>query len=260
MYGKNKHMYQTILSPIYLGEPKPALEALAEQGWQLNRPAIPEGDALSRISAVQQGICEQATLALEAGKVPVCIGGDCMSVIGMTAALQKQQLSPVLLFLDAHGDLNTPETSPSGYWGGMPLAMVLGYGPQDCIEALHIRPYEIADVLLCDARDLDPGEKDLIAATGLRHIRNIDELASLDLRGRPLYIHFDTDIIDPHDAPAQLFATAGGPRAARLSEVLAHIGSTQRVCAVTMTPWEPALDQDGRSRQVCMSALQALLQ
>lgn len=243
-----------------MDSPKPELEALMQPGWQLNRPTIPEGEILARISAVQQGICEQAGQALEAGKIPVCIGGDCMSVIGMTAALQRHKQFPVLLFLDAHGDLNTPETSPSGYWGGMPLAMVMGYGPQECIEALQIRPYETADVLLCDGRDLDPGEKELIAATGLRQIRNIDELASLDLKGRPVYIHLDTDIIDPQDAPAQLFATKGGPRAARLKEVLEQVSKTQQICAITMTPWEPALDKDGNTRQVCMEVLGALLQ
>jgi arginase family enzyme len=75
----------------------------------------------------------------------------------------------------------------------------------------------------------------------------------------PLYVHFDTDVTNPIDAPAMSYRASGGPSAPELAEVFAHLARTARVVAVSVSTWNPRLDGDGRTRRVCMELLDVLL-
>ena len=107
----------------------------------------------------------------------VVYGGDCVSTIGVLAGLQRKGIQPTLIFFDAHGDFNTWETSPSGFIGGMPLAMLTGRGEQTIVESAGLTPLLDERVVLVDGRDLDQGEDASIAASDIR-VATVAEIAT----------------------------------------------------------------------------------
>jgi arginase len=92
--------------------------------------------------------------------IPMIMAGDCTACVGAMKGLEAQ--SPHVLWYDAHGDYNTPETSPSGFLGGMPLAAMVGRGSQWMLEGVKMTPIAEERVVLIDARDLDPEEAQLV--------------------------------------------------------------------------------------------------
>jgi arginase family enzyme len=90
-------------------------------------------------------------------------------------------------------------------------------------------------------------------------VKDIDTLLDHPLIANPLYVHFDTDIINPVDAPAMSYSSPGGPRAVAVRVVCETIARTKNVVAVSFTTWSPALDGDGRSQAVCLDLLNVLI-
>jgi arginase len=253
-----------LLTPFFLDRYSAELEALLElpfaAGWQLNRPALPEGEVQARMNVYQEPLAGFVWQAAAGGQRPVSIAGDCCTAIAFLAGLQRAGLAPVLVWLDAHGDFNTWETSPSGFLGGMPLAMLTGRGEQTLSAGVNLRPLEDASTLLCDGRDLDPGERRLLEESGVTHLTRLEDLLSHPLlAGRPLYIHYDTDIVNPDDAPAMSYRSPGGPRAEQVRAVFRALAQTGRVVGVSLSTWNPQLDADGRTRDLSLSLLFDLL-
>ncbi|MBD3304925.1 hypothetical protein GF339_01050 [candidate division KSB3 bacterium] len=251
---------QWMLSPFFLDERVPALEPLAESDWRVNLPELPDGNQQARMSAVHRPLADLVTDAIAQGKRPVSIAGDCCTALGVLAGIQRVGLNPTLIWLDAHGDFNTWDTTPSGFLGGMPLAMMVGQGDLTMAEAVGLQPLAESQVILTDARDLDPGERTRLHQSAVTHLPDVNALRECSFVDTPLYIHFDTDILRPEDAPAMKYLAPQGPSAAELREVFAHLAHTSKIAAVSMTTWDPALDADGRSREICMSLLHALIE
>jgi arginase family enzyme len=155
-------------------------EAMAESAW-LELP-FPEA------AIVEAETLEEQTLALAADlpERPLVLGGDCCSHIGAVEGLAARQGRLSVIWLDAHGDLNTPQTSPSGNQWGMPLRMLLDSGAVD--------PH---DVTLVGARNLDPPEEEFIAASGLHTgEQGIDRA----LEGAACtYVALDVDVLEPSE-------------------------------------------------------------
>lgn len=247
------------LTPFGLDTPSPDLELLASPDWRVNKPVLPEAGLLPRLSALHQPIAEFVQSTAARGERPISIAGDCCTSIGVLAGLQKAGIQPVLLWLDAHGDFNTWETTPSGFIGGMPLAMLAGRGEQALLQAVGMSPFPEDRIILCDARDLDPLEKVALEDSAVHHVTDVISLIDHPLLDNPLYIHLDTDVITPDDAPAMAYRAAGGPGAAQLREVFHALAQTRQVLAVSMTTWSPELDEHGRTRKVCMGLLHSLI-
>jgi arginase len=248
-----------ILTPFFLDTFSPERGALFEEGWHLNRPDLPETSREQRMAALHEPIAAFVAETLSKGERPVSVAGDCCTTLGMVAGLQRAGLEPTLLWLDAHGDFNTPETTPSGFLGGMPLAMLTGRGDLTLAEAVGLRPLPDERVVLCDGRDLDPEEKEAVAASGLRHVRDVRELLGHPWLEGPLYVHFDADIVNPSDAPAMSYRAEGGPSAAELAAVFDALARRGQIVAISMTTWTPELDEGGRSREVCLGLLRCLI-
>jgi arginase len=139
-------------------------------------------------AVVEEDTLGEQTLAVatELPERPLVLGGCCCSHVGAVEALAARHGRIALVWLDAHGDLNTPETSPSGNLWGMPLRMILDAGSVDP-----------RDVLLLGARNLDPPEVELIASLGLRtDARELD--AALD-ETEGVYVAIDFDAFDPEE-------------------------------------------------------------
>ncbi len=248
-----------ILTPYFLDDPLMALVELAQPAWRINTPDLPEGEQQARLSVLHEVLADQVASILRDGDRPVSVAGDCCSAIGVAAGLQRAGIDASLIWFDAHGDFNTWETSPSGFLGGMPLAMLVGRGEQRMPEAVGLRSISEDRVWLIGGRDLDPGEQEALAASKLTHLTDVARLPERSLPDGPLHVHFDTDVLDPAEAPAMSYPAAGGPSAADLGEVFRHLALSDQVAAVSMSTWNPGLDREGGTAKLCMRALDQLL-
>jgi arginase len=250
---------QYLLTPYFLDEPRLGLDDLVAADWQENRPVLNPGKMQERMITLYKPLATFIADTLQQGNRPVSVAGDCCTSIAVLAGLQQAGVTPTLIWFDAHGDFNTWETSPSGFIGGMPLAMAVGLGEQTMLEGLGSQPIPQANVILTDARDLDPGERDLVEASGITHLPSIIDLLDYPLPDGPLYIHFDTDVVDPAEVPAMNYPAPGGPSTETVRQVFQHLASTGNVVAVSLSSWNPNLDENGRSRIICMDLLNELL-
>jgi len=253
-----------VVTPYFLDEPLLALidlapVATANEDWQINQPRLTGGDTQSRISSLHLPLSEFVSRTLLNGNRPVSISGDCCSSIGVLAGLQKGGVDASLIWFDAHGDFNTPETTPSGFLGGMPLAMLVGRGDQTMPAAVGLHPLAEDRVILTDGRDLDPGERVLVEQSRITHITHTEHLRDRALPDGPLYVHFDTDILDADEAPAQNYPVKGGPSTSLLRCVFQRLAATGRVVAISLSSWNPELDSDGKSRRASMAVFDALV-
>ena len=256
---ENKFM----LTPHFIGRAEPKLNQLTQAGWIVNQPDLPpqasaEAAQLQMIELFRP-LAGWVTQTVNQGQRPVSIAGDCCSTIGVLAGLQQAGLQPTLIWFDAHGDFNTWETSPSGFLGGMPLAMLVGRGEQTMVAGLGLAPFPEDRIILTDARDLDPGEKAAVESSAVTHLPQVEQLLDYPLPDGPLYVHFDVDVVDVADLPAVSYPAANGPSVATLRQVFRYLAQTGRVTAVSVSTWNPELDGNGRSRDVAMDLLNDLL-
>ncbi len=248
-----------LLNPFFLDEALPALEDLAGPDWRVNRPSLPESATQVRMTAVHRPLAAAVAETLDAGERPVVVAGDCCAAIAVGAGLERAGVDPVLVWFDAHGDFNTWDTTPSGFIGGMPLAMLVGYGDPTLAQGVGLRWLAEERVVLTDARELDPGERKLLEGTAVRHLADPRKLLTSDLPEGPVWVHFDVDVVDPGDLPAVHYPAPGGLRAVELEEILRGLASRREIVAVTLSTWSPELDGDGSSRETGLGLLKALL-
>lgn len=215
---------------------------------------------MGRLAALYPALADWVAATAGKSDRPVTLAGDCCTAVPMLAGLQRAGIDPLLIWFDAHGDFNTWETTPSGFLGGMPLAWLVGRGEQTVPEAVGLRPLPETDVILTDARDLDPGEAEAVAGSGMLHLRSTIDLLTFPLPDRPLWVHFDTDVIRPQDAPAMNYLAPGGPSAEDLGLVFDRIAATGQLCAVSVSAWNPALDPAGHTERVVMGLFRRLNQ
>ena len=249
---------QYILTPYFLDQSLPGLNELVQTGWIVNEQVLPDSDAQSRMSVLHKELAKHISKAIDEEMLPVSIAGDCCTAIGVMAGLQRAGINPLFIWFDAHGDFNTWETTPSGFLGGMPLAMIAGLGEQTMPQTVHLQTVEQENIILTDGRDLDPEERELVHGSNILHMENPMDLLEYNFQDRPIYIHFDTDVVNPLDAPAMNYVAEGGPRVEELANVFRHIAQTGLVKAISVSSWNPKLDEDGRSKETTMNLLQEL--
>ena len=207
--------------------------------------------------------------ALAADAIPLVVGGDHSIAVGTVGGVSHEWRTGVL-WIDAHGDFNTPETSPSGNLHGMPLAALCGHGAPELVNLGSPEPrLQPEDVVLFGVRDLDPGERDLIQATGVSAItmRQIDERGvarmareALDRLDHVDHLHvsLDMDVVDPHDAPGVGTQVPGGlnyRESHLLMELLAEHGKVRSVDVVEINP---ILDTRNRTARLALGLLSSL--
>lgn len=252
-------MNRFLLTPFFLDRPEPLLHRLARKDWTLNRPNLPDNTVLGRLATVGEAIAVFTERSVRQGDRPVSIAGDCCAVIGVMTGLQRAGMQPHLVWLDAHGDFNTPDTSPSGFVGGMPLAMLVGRGEQMILERLGTRPLDESAVVLCDARDLDPREREALASSRVVHLASTERLDAFDFGSNPLHVHIDADILNLSDAPAMLYPAAGGPGAVALEGTLRRLTARCRVVSVSLTTWALDRDPTGATEEAVWRVLQSAI-
>jgi arginase len=197
--------------------------------------------------------------ALEAGRAPVMAAPDCsISLTTLPAALRHRPEAKVL-WLDAHGDYNTPATSGSGYLGGMCLAGACG--EWDAGLGDTIVPDQ---VVLAGIRDLDPGERELLERSPATVIGAsvVETLVAVKnaLDGAPVFIHLDLDVLDPAEFPAAVPAP-GGLSSDKLYDLMEAVADESDLVGIEITAFEAPDDEDERAdmAETAMRVLDPLL-
>jgi arginase len=178
---------------------------------------------------------------LAAGRFPVLTASDCTVCMTTFAAVVRHAPDVRVLWLDAHGDFNTPQTTASGFLGGMCLGAACGRWDSGFAPSL-----DPSRVIMCGVRDLDPGERVQVELAGVGRARP-SEVASL-LQGRTVYVHLDVDVLDPEVLPAQ-FAVPGGLSDTGLRTLLADVARVSDVVGVEVTAFEAPEDAAERARR-----------
>lgn len=172
-------------------------------------PALGHGWAEELVAATPelQLLAERLGETLSAGRTPLIALGRCAASLATLPVLADRYPGAAVVWFDAHGDLHTPDTTGSGYLGGLTLAGALGWW--DSGLGAGVDP---ADVLLVGARALDPAEQDLIEAGVITRLPVSASLAA-DLgawvAGRPVVVHVDCDVLEPGTVPVELPVPAG---------------------------------------------------
>ena len=231
--------WDVLLSPWHLNEKIESFPGI-DGSAPITRPSYPGSSELSSLL----DRCRDIADAVGASDRPLLLSGDCLTALGVVTGLQRRYSNLTVIWLDAHGDFNTPAISQSGYLAGMSLAMVTGRAPEVISGQLGLRPVPDEQTLLIGARDLDDAERDALRVSGVR--QTIPDPAALraaleDAHPGSVYIHLDIDIVDGSDLPAALrWETSAGPSIATVEHCLTHIVDySQPVGACIACPWPP---------------------
>ena len=169
--------------------------------------------------------------ALARGAFPVLLASDCSICLTTFSAVARHEPEARFLWLDAHGDFNTPDTTPSGFLGGMCLAAACGRWE----AGVDAAPVDPARVVMAGVRDLDSGERAELDFAGVGTLP-VGEVAER-LRGEPVYVHLDLDVLDPDVLPPQ-FPAPGGLSGEGLHELLGELASSARIVGLEVTAFE----------------------
>lgn len=228
------------------------------------------------ISELCHDLMSHTKMSLDRGHLPVVLGGDHSIAIGtisgVAAHLREQNKKLGLIWVDAHGDINTPHTSPTGHLHGMPLATILGFGHEILValggEKIRVSPENVA---LIGIRNIDDDERSIVKESGINYftMRDIDEkgisyvldqainLVSRNTDG--IHISCDMDALDPLFAPGVSVPEPGGLsyREARLIMEKAH--ETKKIISLEFVEVNPALDVRSQTANLCVDLIQSAL-
>jgi len=236
-----------IVVPYHLDEYLPDLDVPIEPDRTVTR-TLPDGGVWERLAALYGRVAEEVAGATDR---PLVVSGDCTVALGTVAGLQRTHGDVSVVWFDAHGDLHTPETTTSGYPGGMPLRMLAGEGDPTVAAALGLRPVPEERILLVDGRDLDPPEAEYLRNGKVRR-RDVATLATANagpLPPGPIHLHVDADVLDAADLPGLRYPVTPGPKAASIQAALREILSTGRVVGIDLAcTWTPGHTSAGRAR------------
>jgi arginase len=214
------------------------------RAWGEGGEAMGEA-ASTRLSYPEALVVERETLEAQTTDIarsmprrPLVLGGCCCAHLGAIRGLSARHDRLAVVWLDAHGDLNTPETSPSGNAWGMPLRMAIDEGS-----------VRAADVALVGARDLDPPEKAYVAAHG------IDDDVDRALDGATAaYVALDVDVLEPGHVPC-FMPVDGGPGPDEVDAIIRDVASRVRVAGLGLTGLVPGADPVVLGRFVAAAGL-----
>jgi arginase len=214
---------------------------------------------LAEISETCRGLAEIVRKTLDEEFLPIVLGGDHSIAVGTAAGVasyfHKQSKRIGMVWLDAHADMNTPESSPSGNIHGMPLASIVGYGPPELTELGGVKPMvQPRNVALVGVRDLDAKERRLIKESGVHvfTMRDVDErgmrevmsealrFASDDTAG--IAVSLDMDFVDPSDAPGVGTPVRGGATYREAHLALEMIADSRMMVSFELVEINPVID------------------
>ena len=231
---------------------------------------------LNQIAHTCTRLMEMVENAADQSKVPLVLGGDHSIAIGTVAGMashyRKAGQKLGLIWIDAHADMNTPQSSPSGNVHGMPLACSIGIGPQELTHLGGFAPkIDPANVAIIGLRSVDEKERELVRATGVhaytmrdldeRGLRNVihEAIERVSARTAGFHLSFDMDSVDPSEAPGVGTPVRGGMtyREAHLAmEIICDLG---HMTSMEIVEVNPVIDEVNRTAllgvELVMSAM-----
>lgn len=209
-------------------------------------------------------VAAAAEKALSEGFLPLVLGGDHSIAAGVAAGVanhfRKEKRQIGYLWLDAHGDMNTPESSPSGNVHGMPLAAIMGYGAPELVDLLGFKPKaEPGNIVIVGARDLDAQERKIVKKSGIHvfTMRDIDERGMREVMSDALKyamddtagiaVSLDMDFVDPSDAPGVGTPVRGGATYREAHLAMEMIADTESMISLEVVEINPILDEHNRT-------------
>jgi arginase len=219
---------------------------------------------LNEIAETCKGLAAITQRTLEEGMLPLVLGGDHSIAVGSTAGVAahfaKQSKRIGLLWLDAHGDMNTPDTSPSGNVHGMPLASIIGYGAPELTGLAGFKPMVAPrNVSLVGVRDLDARERRIVKESGV-HIftmRDIDERGMREVMAEAIRfasdeadgiaVSLDLDFVDPEDAPGVGTPIRGGVTYREAHLAMEMIADSEAMASLEVVEINPVIDEHNKT-------------
>ncbi|MHC0039643.1 arginase [Pseudoneobacillus sp. C159] len=209
---------------------------------------------------------------IQDGSFPLVLGGDHSIAIGTLAGVSKHYKNLGVIWYDAHGDLNTAETSPSGNIHGMPLAVSLGLGHTTLTQIAGYSPkVKPENIIIIGARSLDDGEKELIREKGIKvyTMHEIDRLgmtrvmeesiAYLKENADGVHLSLDLDGLDPHDAPGVGTPVIGGISYRESHLAMEMLAEAEIITSAEFVEVNPILDEKNKTATVAVALMGSLL-
>ena len=243
-----------------------AERALGSQGANVRTELLEfEGTYSSEVNTsfdLIRQVSERVRAAVEEDAFPVVLSGSCFAAVGVVAGLGER--SPGVVWFDAHGDFETPESTVSGYFDGMGVTILTGGAWTGMRAAVPgDGPVPESGVVLAGARDFDVGEDERLRESQITHVPAdrldapdalVDAAESLGASG--LYLHVDLDVLDRDEAPVNVYSAPGGPSAAQLEARVGELLDRFPVRAVSLTAYDPECDPGGRVPPIAMRLLE----
>lgn len=204
--------------------------------------------------------------ASTSGEFPVILSGSCAYPgVGVVAGLAEE--APAVVWFDAHGDFNDPETGDSGYFDGMGvsvltgsawqgmLATVDGAGPIPETSVLHVggRDFDDPEIVRVEASELN-----LLTVDGVRGVGLPDALAALRPKPSGVYLHLDLDVLDGDELPVNVYSASDGLTAEELEDAVTSILDAQPVRAMSLTAYDPTVDEADAIPAIALQLLRRL--
>jgi arginase len=235
----------------------------------VHNPNPPTSTEIATSFSLYREVAARVRAARDGGALPIVLGGNCGVTLGAVAG---DGPDTGVLWLDAHGDFNTPETTRSGFLDGMALAVLTGRCWRELAASIPgFVPTPDANVILAGVRDLDPAEEMLLEESEVNVVRGqairaagvaaaigpaLDQLAG---RVRRLHLHLDADVLDAGVARANMFAAPDGLTVAELAEVTRLAAARFEIASAAVTAYDPAIDTTASVPAAIAGALDALL-
>ena len=213
-----------------------------------------------QVVAVCRAIAPRVRSACEQGYFPLIVGSEDSIIMGIVEGLQQGLGESIgLIYLDAHGDFNTPETTPSGLIGGMDVAVLAGRGPDLLTNIFGHKPQlQEEQIAIFGARDLDPPEREMLKKSKV-NLYTIDKVRELGpehammeateklLRAsKRIYVHIDIDVLDPKEMEAIHMPVPDGLGLSECANALKVVSQSGRLCGLAIMVFNARKDSSGK--------------
>ena len=247
-------------------------EYIEPSGYRSANP--PASTEIGTSFSIYREVAIRARAARDADALPIVLSGNCGATLGAVAAATSTpaQSDIGVVWLDAHADFNTPDTTSSGFLDGMALAALTGRCWRTLTGGIPgFAPVADASVVLAGVRDVDPAEEELLEDSEVNVVRAVSirgaglpdalgpALEALGGRVSRVHLHVDLDVLDSSVARANAFAVPGGLSLAQLAETARMVASRFEIASLAFTAYDPAIDMESAIPAAVMGALEAVV-
>jgi arginase len=220
--------------------------------------------------ALYRSLAERVAAVRQNGRFPLVLSGNCGATVGVIAGAQTKQIGVV--WFDAHGEFNTPETTNSGFLDGMGLAVAAGHCWRRLAASIPgFQPIPALNILLVGARDFDEGERERLEEAG----GTVVDAATVLQRGMPevlgavmpaflpnmeeVHLHLDLDALDQKETPANAWLPEGGIPVEGVSQTIRYIKGNRKITSATIASFDPEYDPQGKTLNASLKLIRQML-